>query len=322
MASVRTRPLVIALVAILAIALAAATLNTAVVHEGSAGAAGGGGFGQGVGEGQGQTEGDSGDPSSFGFSGFGGAIPVIPFPCYPFLNELWFFAGAAAVVGLALYGLYRRKGPLVPIGVVAAFGPPALLVHALLTACRSAEDVRLSLPFGAREANSTGAFSLTSGQGGAGAAAGGTPIVSVALALVLGLALIVAVALLFQSTGDDQPPAREAEETPDPVQMAAIGRAAGRAADRIEGDAEPDNAVFEAWKEMTDGLDVPNPEASTPSEFALAADDAGMAREDVRELTELFESVRYGTAEPTAEREERAVAALRRIEDEYAGEPP
>ena len=318
MASVRPRPVVIALVAIVAIALAAATLNTAVVHD-STGGGGAGGFGQGAGGGQGQSEGDSGDPSSFGFSGLGGALPVIPFPCYPFLNELWFFAAAAIVLGAVLYLIYRWKGPLIPIGVVAGFGPPAILLHALLTACRSAEDVRLSLPFGAREANTTGAFSLASGQGGSGAAAGGTPLVSVALAAVLALALIVAVALLFQSTGDDQPPARETEEPPDPVQLAGIGRAAGRAADRIESDAEPDNAVFQAWKEMTDLLEVPNPEASTPAEFAAAAVQAGMAREDVDELTGLFEAVRYGTAEPTAEREDRAIAALRRIETEYAG---
>lgn len=318
MVSVRTRPLLLAFVAILAIALAAATLNTAVVQEGAAGGGGGGGFGQGVG-GQGQQDADDADPSSIGFGGFGGAVPVIPLPCYPLLNDPWFLAAAAAVVGFGLYLVYRRKGPLVPIGVVAAFGPPALLVHALLTACRAAEEPRLSLPLGA-QGNTSGTFSLTSGSGGAGAAGGGTPIVLIALFAVLGLALIVAVALLIQSTGDDEPAPPEAVETPDPVQMDAIGRAAGRAADRIEGDAEPDNAVYQAWKEMTDLLEVPNPEASTPAEFAAAAVGAGMAREDVNELTSQFETVRYGTATPTEEREERAVAALRRIEAEYAGE--
>lgn len=319
MASVRTRPLVLALVAILAIALAAATLNTAVVHEGSAGGGGQGGFGQGVGSGQGQEEGEDADPSSFGFTGFGGALPVIPLPCYPILNELWFLAGAALVVGAGLYLIHRRKGPLVPIGLVAGFGPPALLVHALLTACQTTDQFRLSLGF-TDQGNTSGSFALTSGSGGAGTASGGTPIVSVALFALLGLVLVVAVALLIQSTGDDQPAPPEAVEPPDPVQMEAIGRAAGRAADRIEGDAEPDNAVYEAWKEMTDLLEVPNPEASTPSEFATAAVEAGMAREDVDELTAQFEAVRYGTAAPTEDREERAIAALRRIEAEYAGE--
>jgi len=310
----------IALVAILAIALAAATLNTAVVHEGSSGAGGQGGFGQPVGEGQGDQDASDADPGSFGFGGLGGNLPLIPLPCYPFLNEFWFFAALAAVAGFGLYLVYRQKGPLVPIAVVAGLGPPALLIHALLTACRTAETVRLSLPFAQRTANETGSISLTGGSGGAGAAAGGTPIVSVALFGLLGLALLIAVALLFQSTGDDRPAPSEAADQPDSQQMAAIGRAAGRAADRIEADAEPDNAVYEAWKEMTDLLDVPNPEASTPAEFATVAVKAGMAADDVAELTELFEAVRYGTAVPTEARETRAIAALRRIEDAYAGD--
>jgi hypothetical protein len=320
--SVRTRPLVIALIAILAIAIAAATLNSAVVHEGMTDGGGDGAFGQPADGGQGDQEGDDGNPSSFGFGGLGGDMPVIPLPCFPFLNELWFFAAFAALAGVGLYLIYRWKGPLVPIAVIAGLGPPALLIHALLTACRRAETVRLSLPFAERTANETGAISLTGGSGGAGAASGGSPVVSLVLFGVLGLALLVAVALLFQSTGDNQPAWAEQPEEPDPVQMAEIGRAAGRAADRIEGDAEPDNAVYEAWKEMTDLLDVPNPEASTPSEFAGAAVEAGMAAEDVVELTDLFESVRYGTADPTEGREARALAALRRIEEEYAGEPP
>ncbi len=61
-----------------------------------------------------------------------------------------------------------------------------------------------------------------------------------------------------------------------------------------------------------------NPDAATPTEFAAAAVDAGMAREDVEALTEVFEAVRYGAAEPTAAREREAVEALRRIERAYA----
>ena len=48
--------------------------------------------------------------------------------------------------------------------------------------------------------------------------------------------------------------------------------------------------------------------------------EAGMAREDVDRLTSLFEEVRYGGESPTEEREEQALEALRRIEDEYAGD--
>jgi hypothetical protein len=45
-----------------------------------------------------------------------------------------------------------------------------------------------------------------------------------------------------------------------------------------------------------------------------------MQPDDVRELTDLFEEVRYGDREVTAERERRATDALRRIEESYAEE--
>ena len=108
----------------------------------------------------------------------------------------------------------------------------------------------------------------------------------------------------------------EPESEPD---TAALGEIAGRAADRIEegspGDSE--NEVYRAWREMTARLDIENPEATTPREFQRASVDAGMAPDDVRELTRLFEQVRYGGESATADREERAVAVLRRIESTY-----
>ncbi|MFC6961587.1 DUF4129 domain-containing protein [Halocatena marina] len=42
-----------------------------------------------------------------------------------------------------------------------------------------------------------------------------------------------------------------------------------------------------------------------------------MARDDVEELTTLFEATRYGNVDVSEEREQRALAALRRIEREY-----
>ena len=61
-------------------------------------------------------------------------------------------------------------------------------------------------------------------------------------------------------------------------------------------------------------------ELPTPGEFAAAAVDAGIDREDVVELTGLFERVRYGSEAATADREARALDALRRIDDQYGGE--
>jgi len=97
----------------------------------------------------------------------------------------------------------------------------------------------------------------------------------------------------------------------------AVADAAGRAADRLDAADDLENAVYRSWHEMTAHLDVERPDASTPAEFADAAVDAGMDRDDVAELTRLFEAVRYGDAPATAERAERATAALRRIERTY-----
>lgn len=69
---------------------------------------------------------------------------------------------------------------------------------------------------------------------------------------------------------------------------------------------------------MTTHLDVDRPASSTPDEFTRAATQAGMACGDVEELIDLFVTVRYGGGDVTRERETRAVAALRRIEREYA----
>jgi hypothetical protein len=104
---------------------------------------------------------------------------------------------------------------------------------------------------------------------------------------------------------------------PDPDDVAD---AAGRAADIIEGESGADlsNAVYEAFHEMTDAVDVTNPEAATPREFATAAVTAGADPDPVDELTEVFEAVRYDDedAEPY---EDQAVTALRRIEDGLSG---
>jgi hypothetical protein len=71
---------------------------------------------------------------------------------------------------------------------------------------------------------------------------------------------------------------------------------------------------------MTRTLRVDRPATSTPAEFADAAVDAGMDPDDVSELTELFEAVRYGAEQPTEDHTRRAKKALRRIERTYGGD--
>ena len=142
---------------------------------------------------------------------------------------------------------------------------------------------------------------------------------SAVLVAVLAVVLVGAVAIVLRSStaGGDEEPDVLSPEDPDPS-VQEVGAAAGRAADRIDASGDVENAVYRAWREMTTHLGVERPQSSTPGEFARAATRAGMAHEDVTELTDLFRAVRYGDSAVTDDRETRAVAALRRIEREYA----
>jgi len=133
---------------------------------------------------------------------------------------------------------------------------------------------------------------------------------------VVGFALLAALGLIYYASAsvdasiDPTPPTE-----PDAPDRESVGAAAARAAERIdahEGDAE--NAVYEAWVEMTTALSVPDPATSTPGEFADAATAAGMDEARVAELTDLFERVRYGSEPVTADHEARAVETLRAIQ--------
>lgn len=219
------------------------------------------------------------------------------------------------LVGIFLAGR-RYDDTAMGLGLAVLVAYPGFFVYVLLTSCQSAQGDFL-------ETSSAGQPS----QEGGGLMGGGAPqatpslVTNVLLLLVLGLLGVVALLVL---TGDhDQTATGEGEEemeeeAADDVSVAAIGAAAGRAADRLERDGEFENEVYRAWAEMTEPLSVSHPESSTPGEFAAAAVDAGMDREDVEQLTRLFADVRYGGAEATAEREAAAVETLRRIETEYA----
>ena len=139
-----------------------------------------------------------------------------------------------------------------------------------------------------------------------------------------GIVIVLAVLVLWTFSTDDpeetdDEPEREAE--PDPLE--SVGRAAGEAADALqESESTPANAVYEAWLKMTEALSVSNRASATPGEFADAAIEAGMAREDVADLTRLFEEVRYGDEPVSEERAARATDALRHIEESYGGDAP
>lgn len=310
------RPALIALLCILAIATAAATLTDPVTtNPGGGSGLGGDPDSSDVGV----TDDGSNDPAGFTpFSSRTGRA-TISF-CLSFLTEPWAILGIVGAFALASERTYRRVGLFGPIAILGALGIPVYLLYSLLTTCSTGEAEpggimpeipESSLPSG-------GAPGAGGGEGGiAGTGVAASPP-ALALTLLLGVVLVAAVALFFTQTGDDV----SAEPEPEPVDaepdVAAMGRAAGAAADRIEDEADVTNEVYRAWREMADLLPVDRPRSSTPAEFAAAAVEAGMDRRDVDELTGLFEEVRYGGRAASDERERRAVAALRRIEETYA----
>ncbi|WP_135855422.1 DUF4129 domain-containing protein [Halorussus salinus] len=114
------------------------------------------------------------------------------------------------------------------------------------------------------------------------------------------LATLVAVAVRFR----DRILAR--------IAPGAAGRA-DDAGDEPRPDPDPQNAVSAAWFEMVERLDLDDRTHLTPGECAAAAKRRGADDEAVRDLTALFEEVRYGGARVTDERRERAERTVERL---------
>ena len=148
------------------------------------------------------------------------------------------------------------------------------------------------------------------------------PIWVLAGAILLGLGGVIAIQFVRADAAALSEASGDGEES---VDLHRVGQAAGEAADRIERQADASNEVFRAWREMVHLLQIDEPETTTPAEFEARAVTAGMDAADVATLTQLFREVRYGEFR-AAEREEDAVAALRRIETAHTtdeeGEQP
>jgi len=232
----------------------------------------------------------------------------IPKICIEFLTQPLAIVGVVAGV-LLLVGLsYRQFGFIGASFVAYLVGVPATLGYGLVTQCGVSAGGGGGSPIPNLIDSPLGG-SLTS-----------TPVPPAVLIGIFAVAAVGAIVALVSATGseDIEAPVDEEEEDPDLGEFAA---AAGAAADRIEStDADVDNAVYRAWQEMTDLLDLPNPDASTAGEFAEAAVDAGMGEEDVAQLTRLFEEVRYGDMDP-GPREDLALETLRGIEERYGVDP-
>jgi len=304
------RTIALALFCLVALVVAAATLPSMQ----SGGGGDGGGFAGGGGDEPSELPGGETNRS-------GGSSGDLPSLCVePLLSPL--NAAAIALVGLgAAYLASRRFGPGVTLVFALALSPLLVLLALMLTGgCAGSSP---GIPTGG-EFNATPAGGSDGGLFGGGGGEGDVPttaVPSLALLSVLLLAIGGAFAALFytDSSGERSEKTSDGQHD-DEERRSEIGRAAGRAADRIEGADDFENEVYRAWREMADALPVDRPASSTPGEFAAAARDVGVDDDDVAELTELFEAVRYGGREATSDREERAVAALRRIEAAYGGD--
>ena len=298
MPDVNRRTLVVlgvAALAVFALGLSASALSSEDTPGGQAG----------PGDGEGNP--DSAPPAD-GNEGGVGAAPDTPV----LLERLLIVIGALAGIGVLVYlATYRERGAVM-VGSVALF---MILLWAALTYFDG------NVP-----TNSGEPLELLPGPGNNSTGGGGTTqenqniLEQVSGLLMIGLGVVVVGGTLFlvqrrrggledEDAGVDG----EAEDTE------VLGEIAGQAADRIEEaeSAETGNEVYRAWEEMTTQLDSGTDATTTPREFQAQAVDAGMAADDVDELTRLFETVRYGGKTATDAREERAVAVLRRIESTY-----
>lgn len=240
-------------------------------------------------------------------SGDDGDVPTL-------IQRLFVVFSAIATFGFLIYLLlYNRKAAVmiaILIVVVALIG---LALYYFGDAPEQEEDDEVKRAPGGSEDDGSGQGEQSTDVSSP------SPLLLVAIFLVL---LLLGVAVLRQFTRDADED--ESVELDGKDNTEELGNIAGRAADRIEADGETEddaeNEVYRAWREMTEHLDPERTKTTTPREFQQMAVDTGMEPDDVRELTQLFEAVRYGGKSATKDRENRALTVLRRIESKYGEE--
>lgn len=299
--------LVIVVVALFAIALAASTITSVAEPDG----------------GDGRIRIDIVNPPDSGsdqdqnnvqdggeYDGSAGGKPVRLTRCIDFLTSPLAIGGMVGGLGLVLYGIYRRFNFATSLFSSFVVAPLTFGTWAMLTNCVSGQGNSDQFGGGRDFLTNDGAGVVTA-----------PPVSPTVLGVIFGFLVVLSLAVMLSVTGRDEtyePIEDDDVEDPDEADFA---RAAGRAADRIEeANVAVDNAVYRAWGEMTNLLDVPDPETSTPMDFADAAIEVGLDEDDVSELTELFNEVRYGHRS-AEEREERALEVLRHIEATYEESP-
>lgn len=315
------RAAVVALLVVLAVGVAAATLNSTLQSGDSLDPGPGDGPSGGSGPSGGAESNLSGNLSeSAGDASAQLCLPGVQTTAF----KLGYLAFWLAIGGVLFWRLSSRSlATFVFAGVTIQL---AALYTVFVGLC--GRDIREEVVRNATDLPDETAGELVEQIGRSGGEAGAyissNPILT-AFIILAAVGLLVGLAVLYTEEGrallgvgslsDEE---EEFEEEYDAHALRMLGQTAGAAADRIDESGDADNEVYRAWREMTEHIDVDHPEASTPGEFASAAIETGMARSDVVELTAVFEEVRYGGLPATDEAERRAVAALRNIETSYA----
>lgn len=304
---------IIALVGVLVLTAAAASISDPVMTgEGS-----GDGWDYDNGNGADSGERESGGGPDFVDPGAEYVESVSVALCLPFLLkwEVQLLLLAAVFLGGLL--LWRKTDLTTAALVISVLSPLGLfLYYGLATSCSIAEE---DSEEGLGERLMTGAEEVNESTGGAVETATDPTVILV----ILAIAGLLAIGLAIRRDDISEAISLESKEKDDetPTDRGQLGRIAGEAAERIEGqspDADSlENEIYRAWVEMTNQLDMADPETATPGEFATEAIEAGMSPADVHDLTELFESVRYGDQAPTSMREQQAIDILSRIERDY-----
>lgn len=240
--------------------------------------------------------------------------PILSVPEMP----TWVVGVVFALLGVGtLFAavLVAREEGLTPFAAIAVLGLFAVLFLVVTDFIDLGPLPQETREFLNASYSGVGERAGASGTAEDGAGSQGTPAAPVGSLGLLGIALAVGGVVVYRVTrgqGDEPPSSSIADQETE----AAVGRAAGRAADRIE-DTSLSNAVYEAWHEMTTVLDVADSETTTPAEFSAAAVAAGVDPADAEALTDLFREIRYGEAPVTPEREREARETFRRIEAAY-----
>lgn len=258
------------------------------------------------------------DPPADESAGSGGGGQWSITSCVPFLLTPLFY-GLATVGYVGVFAAIRRKlATEYALAGLAFLVPLSVFVHSRYTEdCFGSEPraAGFNLPEGLRSNRTFDAVTQPVSP------EAGTPILGLLVGGAFLLLVVAALATTVRQRSTTAEAANDASTATSSHDLEGVARVAGEAADRIEGgEADPGNAVYRAWQDMTGHLAVDDTTTATPAEFRAAALDAGMSRAHVETITDLFREVRYGGAEPTADREERAVAALRAIEDAYGGD--